>query len=114
YGLGDRVVLGTRQPAYRVTTKAGTDVTNLVNGTTGSYFVGEPGETLLVQLSPPSSSVPALSDTTPSGLDPFEIDPGDKYPSGDGTRETRTPTAASSQHMAVDEVILNSSGILIQ
>src|SRR6266853_3454917 len=49
-------VLGSKQPAYRVTTRAGRDITTLVNGSGGQGFVGDPGETLLVQESQAASS----------------------------------------------------------
>ena len=52
---GERVVLGTRVPPYRVTTSQGKDITSLVNGSGMGYFAGGPGDTVLIELVKPGA-----------------------------------------------------------
>jgi hypothetical protein len=113
YAMGDRVLLGTRAPAYRVTTAAGIDITELVGGSGLGYFVGEPGETLTVALVKPGSTPPAATMGSGGGdLDPFEIDPGDKE--GGGGAGTPALFGATSSLPLSEAAVLNSTGILVQ
>jgi hypothetical protein len=106
YALGEQVVLATRTPPHRVTTSRGTDVTRVLDGSGSSYFVGEPGETLLVELVDRAMGVQA---PTPD-IDPFEIDPGEKGGGGGGMMAPGLESMGAN----ADAVALNSSGILIQ
>src|SRR5439155_7152988 len=96
-----------------VTTHAGADITSLVSGSSGGYFVGEPGETLTVALVKPGSVVPPASIISGSGgLDPFEIDPGDK----DGGSGAGSPAffGAIALQPRSDAAVINTTGILVQ
>lgn len=114
FALGERVVLATRTPPYRVTTQSGRDITALVSGTPNRFFVGEPGDTLLVELmDPDSSTAPAVIPAGGEGLDPVEIDPGGGK-DGMGSGLVTSAFAAGSPVTNRDEAILNSTGLLIQ
>ncbi|HTK30697.1 MAG TPA: C25 family cysteine peptidase [Candidatus Saccharimonadaceae bacterium] len=106
--VGDRVVLGHRVPAASVVTRSGLDITNLVNGS-GSYFVGEAGETLHValQMSRPMSATGMLRALGGGG---FEIDPGDKGGEGGAPQASMGPATPTN----VDEEVLEDTGILIE
>lgn len=109
YALGDRLLLARRTPPYRVTTSSGKDVTDLLDGSSGDYFVGDPGEALTVELVGPRSSVPPASvGGGGEDLDPFEIDPGEK----DGGGGAVGPENFGAAHS--DAAILTSTGILVQ
>lgn len=105
YPLKDRFVVAQRELPYRVMTHDGRDVTNLVNGTSEAFFVGEPGETLLVELTAPG----AVVEPVPADLDPFEMDDGDKG-GGGGLRAGELEANST----ALDALVLNATGILIQ
>ena len=114
YALGERVVLATRTPPYRVTTQSGRDITNLVSGAPNRFFVGEPGDTLHVELMEPDSvAAPSATPAGGEGLDPVEIDPGGGK-DGMGSGLVTSAFAAGSPVTNRDEAILNSTGLLIQ
>jgi hypothetical protein len=108
YGVGDRVILGRRMAVATVTTKAGADITGLVDGS-GSYFVGEPGETLYVDLTG-TRPVAARGLQNVLGGGGFEIDPGDKGGEGGAPQASMHPASLAN----TDEAILANTGILIQ
>ncbi|HTK30639.1 MAG TPA: T9SS type A sorting domain-containing protein [Candidatus Saccharimonadaceae bacterium] len=108
FGVGDRVRLGHRVAAARVTTKAGLDITDLVNGL-GGTFVGEPGETLSVDLTQarPAAALGVQKILSGPG---FEIDPGDKGGEGGTPQASMRPATPTN----IDEEILDYTGILLQ
>jgi hypothetical protein len=110
YPMGETMLLATRTPPHRVTTRTGIDVTRLLDGSRPGYFVGEPGETLLVELVPPASEGGSNASAPASDLDPFEIDPGDK--GGEGLIAGGAELEGTS--VAMDALVLNTSGILVQ
>ncbi len=112
--LGERVVLGTPVPAHRVTTTSGRDVTGFVRGT-GGYYWGSPGDTLLVDMTPPRTSGTFGAQST-------EDDPG-----AGGTLEgalkvmevvfddlLRARPAPPLSGTDVDASILSSTGIVVE
>ncbi len=50
--VGSRYVAGTWEPASRVAKVGGEDITTFTDGSRSEYYVGSPGDTLLVQLPP--------------------------------------------------------------
>ena len=110
YSLGDRVVLGSRAPASRVTTNEGMDITALVNGM-GEGFRGGPGDTLLVEFSgEAASAAQALSADATTSHDPFLEGDGGKCPPD--CSPLRSPDIFSAT--GVDALVLSQSGIRIQ
>lgn len=110
YAVGDRVVLGSRVPASRVTTSAGVDITALVNGI-GDGFKGGPGDTLLVEFGGAAATAAQVfgADATTSH-DPFLEGDGGKCPPD--CSPLRSPDIFSVT--GVDAQVLSQSGIRIQ
>jgi len=113
WALGERVVLGTRVPPYRVTTRVGEDITSLVNGSGTGYFAGQPGDTVLIELvKPGAAAAPEQAGPGDGDLDPFEDDDGGKDgASGGGGYRASVP---GGDPATTDALVLNSTGILIQ
>ncbi len=111
FALGSRVVVGTKLRAERATTAAGTDVTNLVDGS-GAYFVGEPGETLLVDMTSSQTARARLAHAgDEGGVDPLIIDDGGK----DSPPPIRGPVVTDEMSARrTDAMVLEGTGILIQ
>ena len=112
FASGGSVLLGSKVPAYRVTSRSGQDVTALVSGSGDSYFVGQPGETLTVEMYG-SGPAGALGVQRAEGGGPGEIDPGDKDGEG-GTWARQATDDAAVQSSATDALFLGSTGIRIQ
>lgn len=110
YGVGDKVVLGTRTAAARVTTAAGADITSQVDGS-GAGFAGGPGDTLYVEFSA-GAALLAGSEKATMNHDPFLIDDGGKCPPDCGS-PLRSPADQFSA-ASIDAQILASSGLLFQ
>ena len=110
YAVGDRVVLGSRVPASRVTTSAGVDITALVNGI-GDGFNGGPGDTLLVEFGGAAATAArAFAADATTSHDPFLEGDGGKCPPD--CSPLRSPDIFSVT--GVDAQVLSRSGIRIQ
>lgn len=111
YAVGDRVFLGTRVPAHRVTTSLGRDITTLVSGTGGHYW-GTPGETLLVQMVNPRAGVYGAGSTQDGGGGEggMEGDPKEMEKVASSASRPDAPANAS----AVDATVLGSTGIVVE
>ena len=110
YSVGDRVVLGSRVPASRVTTNTGTDITALVNGS-GEGFRGGPGDTLLVEFEGAAAvAAQAFNADATTSHDPFLEGDGGKCPPD--CSPLRSPDIYSAT--GVDAQVLSQSGIRIQ
>lgn len=109
FSVGDRVMLGTRVPAARITTAAGQDITTLVSGGTG--FTGQAGDTLLVEMSlasPGTFGAQATQDHSPPGV----LESGKKKQLA--IYERPQEFSATPTTVAVDQAILSGTGILVQ
>lgn len=109
FTVGSRVVVGDQVGAFRVTTSSGLDITGLVDGLGGDFFPGEPGDTLLVDMTGTASlgtfgakSVQDGGGEGGLGGDPkvMEVAQGKGRPA--------VPMGAE------DQAILDASGILLQ
>lgn len=111
---GNRVILGRRQVVHKVRTSNGEDITDRLRDGGADFFVGEPHETLHVDLlSPEALGAPTIELEALSGedLDPFEIDPGGKGGEGGGGLAASELEGVEAN---VDATVLATSGILIQ
>jgi flagellar hook capping protein FlgD len=109
FAIGNRVLLGTRVAASRLTTSAGVDITESVGGTSDRFYLGHGGDTLLVEMMPSHVAGAVGAQAVEDGGDPGEMegDPKETEAPQMGGRRAR-PTGA------IDEDILSSTGILVQ
>lgn len=107
YAVADRMFLGTRVPAYRVTTSGGRDITASVSGAVG-YYWGSPGDTLLVQMTAPRAGGTFGATGTEDGGGGEGVLGG--FPKEEQVARPALPMNAN----AVDASVLASSGILIE
>ena len=112
YAVGVRMFLGTRAPAYRVTTSRGRDVTALVSGS-GGYYQGSHGDTLMVEMTAPRTSGTFGATGTEDGgggEGGLEGDPKEMEVVYDLRSRPASPMSAG----AVDAAVLASTGILVE
>lgn len=111
---GSRVILGRRQAVHSVRSSSGRVLTDDLRDGGSDFFIGEPGETLHVDLlSPEALGAPKIEMTAPPSedLDPFEIDPGGKGGEGGGGLSASELEGVEAN---TDATVLATSGILIQ
>jgi flagellar hook capping protein FlgD/putative Ig domain-containing protein/WD40 repeat protein len=113
YAVGDRMFLGTRVPAYLVSTRDGRDITPLVSGIGGDYW-GSPGDTLLVQMTASRAGGTFGATGTEEGGGGEGILGG--FPKEEQLvyADFRSRPALPMNANAVDASVLASSGILIE
>ena len=104
FALGRSIVLGTRVPAYRVTTSGGEDITALVSGG-GRFFSGKPGDTLLVRFRSPDEAPSAPEEVK----DLVAIESARKEFDNPDPSPRNAPFGASE-----DERVHKSTGILVE
>jgi hypothetical protein len=109
FAIGNRLVLGQRVAASRVTRSDGVDITGSVDGSGGDFFWGEPGDTLLVDMTvtPGQGVLGAQAVQDGGGGGGMEIDPKEM-------EAPQTKARAALPMNAGDEAILCVSGVLIQ
>jgi Tol biopolymer transport system component len=113
YTVGNHVYVGTRVPAYHVTTVSGQDVTSLVSGT-GSFYQGAPGDTLMVQMSAPRAGAAFGATSTQDGGGGEGGMEGDPKETEMASATFGTRAASPFEASAVDAGVLGSTGILVQ
>jgi len=118
YRAGQEYVLGTCAPAEYVLTRSGADISQVLDGEDGEFFTGQPGETLLVALHPGALfNAPAAGKTQdfPPDVPDAEwllVQASKKMPI-EPSQKTGT-TSESEEAMIVDELVLGSSGIIVE
>lgn len=109
FAIGNRLVVGQRVAASRVTGTDGVDITGLADGLGGDFFWGQPGDTLLVDMTdtPSQGLFGAQSVQDGGGEGGMEGDPK--------VMEAPQMRGRAALPMnAEDEAILSASGILVQ
>ncbi len=112
---GSEIVLGTRSAPHRVTTQTGEDITSLVSGN-GGYFRGSPGDTLFVEMEPPSATAGVSVQGGGGGGGSGEGDTKVQerpMPPLPGI-ESRHPSAGSPTVAWSDQDVITGTGILVQ
>lgn len=111
FGSDESFVLGTREPAARVTRASGEDITELLTRPGGGAFLAGPGETLLVELGGGEGAMSHL----PSGNSPMDEEGGGVFSLGGKEMEERPdlPPGPESTH-SLDERVLSSTGVFFQ
>lgn len=109
FTAGEQILLGTREPAYRVTTSSGMDITALVSSAHSKGWIGNPGDIVTVEMDAPvrahrsgaegGGGVGAITAFLKEG-------PG----GGGGAALRKTGTASPDR----DQAWLDQTGILIQ
>lgn len=108
YGLGNRLMLGTRVPPIQVVKSTGEDVTSQLSGS-GAGYQGAPGDTLFALMTSPAPSRAAHIEGGGGGDETG--DGGGKSPQA-RARHAHGPGGA--QVMNTDDYVLENTGILVQ
>jgi hypothetical protein len=113
--VGDRYVLGIWEPAVRAVTANGNEVTHLVDGSSGDYFTGLPGDTLYVELPQLGAATAGLGSASAEAV---MQGGGGSGGSGGGKQiefaPDGPPDLATDETIAFDTQILERTGILLQ
>lgn len=107
YAAGERVLLGTPQPAKRVSTASGADITAETTGS-GLGYQAAAGETLYVELDAGTSAAGVRPLRSTDGDAPFLFDDGGGK--GGVPQLAAKPTNATS----IDAQVLTTTGVLVQ
>ncbi len=119
FASGDQPKVGTRAGAFRVVTSKGIDVTSQVDGSTlGTGYAGQPGDTLLVQMSPPGGAGSySVNSTLGGGGGDGLLGGSDKYVElryDPGTGLAAMTRGGATLTGTIDQLVLGQSGILVQ